>query len=176
MDAVNKVTRFNRTTTLVYVNAIILLPFIILAFSGLLIQHSYHLEHMADTTVVLGMNRYGWLLLHKITAVISVAGVSVHVFLHINWLKAVFLKKLYKNPNRKIKITLWLLILSVFTALTGLYPWLLAPTAHIRHDFIEIHDKTGIILSILFIMHIVNHWKWIKHNLFSSRAKICHFN
>jgi len=60
-------------------------------------------------------------------------------------------------------IILWLLILTVVTALTGIYSWLFAPTAHARHDFIEIHDKTGIILAILFIFHFINHWKWFTH-------------
>ncbi len=160
----NRITRFKKSTALVYVNSIIFLPFILLAFSGLLIQHSYNLEHMADSAAVLGLNRYEWLLFHKITALISFAGVSVHVSLHMNWLKAVLLKKLYKKPNLSIKITLWLLILTAATALTGFYSWLFAPTAYARHNFIEIHDKAGIILTILFILHILQHWKWIIHS------------
>lgn len=171
MEVVNKVIRFNKSSALVYVNAVIFFPFVLLAFSGLLLQHGYHLEHKADTAVVLVMDRYGWLLLHKITAVISVAGVSVHVFLHMNWLKAVLRKKLYKKPHRNIQITLWLLILAAATALTGIYAWLLAPTAQVRHDFIEIHDKTGILLGILFILHKLNHWRWITNTFSGIRGK-----
>lgn len=170
MDIINKAARFKKSTALIYVNAIIFFPFLILAFSGLLLQHSYHLEHMAGTVSVLGLNRSGWLLLHKITAVLSAAGVSMHVSLHMNWLKAVFLKKLYKKPNWNIQITLWLLILAAVTILTGIYPWLFAPTAQIRHGFIEIHDKMGILLAILFILHKLNHWKWIIRTISSIRG------
>lgn len=171
MDIINRAARFKKSTALIYVNAIIFFPFLILAFSGLLLQHNYHLEHMADTVSVLGLNRSGWLLLHKITAVLSAAGVSLHVSLHINWLKAVFLKKLYKKPNRNIQITLWLLILAAATILTGIYPWLFAPTAQIRHNFIEIHDKIGILLAILFILHKINHWRWFTHTFSHIRGK-----
>lgn len=148
--------------TLFYVNSITFLPFILLAFSGLLIQINYHAGHLTDTAVVLGLNRYGWLLLHKITAVISIIGLSAHLFLHVGWLKAVLLKKLYKKSRRNTKITLWLLISAVATALTGIISWLLAPAmVYARHSIIEIHDKIGIILIILFVLHIVNHWKWL---------------
>ena len=112
--------------------------------------------------MVLGLNRYGWLLLHKITAVISIIGLSAHLFLHVGWLKAVLLKKLYKKSRRNTKITLWLLISAVATALTGIISWLLAPAmVYARHSIIEIHDKIGIILIIIFVLHIVNHWKWL---------------
>ncbi len=171
METINKVTRLKKSTVFFYLDAIIFFPFVIMAFSGLLIQHSYHLEHLADTVSVLGLNRSGWLLLHKITAVMSMAGLSIHVSLHMNWLKAVLLKKLYKKPNRTIKITLWLLFLTTVTALTGFYAWLIAPTVHVRHDYIEIHDKIGIILSILFILHIINHWRWIIHTFSDIRGK-----
>jgi hypothetical protein len=164
LSTVNNVNKLKKSTIFFYVNAIIFLPFVLLALSGLLIQINYHAGHMADTAVVLGLNRYAWLLLHKITAVISIIGLSIHIFLHMGWLKAVFFKKLYKKPNWNTRITMWLLILTVATALTGIIPWLLAPAkAHARHSFIDIHDKIGIILIILFVLHIINHWKWITY-------------
>lgn len=164
MSTIIKVKTPKKSTTFFYVNTIIFFPFILLALSGLLIQFNYHLGDMADTAVVLGLNRYEWLLLHKITAVISIIGLSVHLFLHMSWLKTVFFKKLFKKSSRTIKITSWLLILAVATALTGIISWLLAPAmTHTRHSAIEIHDKLGILLIILFVLHIINHLKWITY-------------
>ncbi len=164
MSTIIKVNKTKKSTIFFYVDTIILSPFILLAISGLLIQINYHAGEMTDTAVVLGLNRYEWLLLHKITAVISIIGLSIHLFLHMSWLKTVLLKKSYKKPNRNTKITMWLLILAVATALTGIIPWLLAPaTSHARHSVIDIHDKIGIILIILFVLHIINHLKWITY-------------
>ena len=164
MITIIKVNKPKKSTTFFYVNTIIFLPFVLLALSGLLIMINYHAGQMTDTAVVLGLNRYEWLLLHKITAVISIIGLSVHLFLHMSWLKTVLMKKLHKKLNQNTKITMWLLILAVATALTGIISWLLAPAiAHSRHSVIEIHDKMGIILTILFVLHIINHLKWITH-------------
>lgn len=172
MGAIKEVYKSKKSTTFFYINAFILMPFVLLALSGLLIQINYHAGHMADTAVVLGLNRYGWLLLHKVTAVISIIGLSIHIFLHMGWLKAVLLKKLYKKPNRNTQTTMWLLILTTVTTLTGIISWLSAPaTAYERHSIIEIHDKIGIFLIILFVLHIINHWKWITYTFSDIRKR-----
>ncbi len=127
MSTIIKVKKPKKSTIFFYVDTIIFFPFILLALSGLLIQFNYHHEDMADTAVVLGLNRYGWLLLHKTTAVISIIGLSIHIFLHMGWLKAVFFKKLYKKTNPNTRITMWLLILTVATALPASSPGCLLP-------------------------------------------------
>ncbi len=172
MSTIIKVNKTKKSTIFFYVDTIILSPFILLAISGLLIQINYHAGEMTDTAVVLGLNRYEWLLIHKITAVISIIGLSIHLFLHMSWLKTVFLKNSYKKPNRNTKITLWLLILAIATALTGIISWLLAPAmTHARHIAIDIHDKIGIILIIIFVLHIINHWKWITYTFSDIRKR-----
>ncbi|MCL5057624.1 MAG: hypothetical protein M1130_06435, partial [Actinobacteria bacterium] len=62
--------------------------------------------------------------------------------------------------NKNAKITVWLLIAFITASLTGIISWLILP-AHARLGAIEIHDKIGIILSVLFIFHFVNHRRWI---------------
>ncbi|MFZ5597025.1 MAG: DUF4405 domain-containing protein [Bacillota bacterium] len=154
----------NKSNTNFYIDLLIFFPFIILAFSGLLIQINYHAGGLSSETTVLGLNNSGWLNLHKMTAVISLIGIAIHVFLHAGWIKMVFKKK--KASGKNAKITLCLLIFFIIVSITGLIPWIFMSVAsHARFIAIEFHDKIGIILTVLFIFHLVNHRRWIARKI-----------
>lgn len=133
------------------------------AFSGLLIAIYYHAGDLLDKATVLRVNSSGWLYLHKLTAVISLLGITIHVLLHTSWIKMLFKKKTLRSANKTTKITVSLLIAFIATSLTGIICWLTLP-AHVRleaFEIAEIYEKIGIILTVLFIFHFVNHWRWI---------------
>lgn len=137
-------------------------PFIFLAFSGLLIAIFYHAGGHLDQATVLGVNRSGWLYFHKLMAVISLLGITIHLYLHTGWIK-MLLKKKILGSAKTTKITVLLLIVFLAVSLTGIFCWMFLPD-YIRPEkfgIIEIHEKIGITLIILFIFHLINHWQWI---------------
>lgn len=150
----------NKSNINFYTGLLIFFPFIFLAFSGLLIEINYHAGGLLDEATVLGVNRNGWLYLHKIASVISLLGITIHIFLHAGWIKMLFKRKTLRSANKNAKVTVWLLIVFITASLIGIISWLILPE-HAHHGAIEIHDKMGIILTILFIFHFVNHWRWI---------------
>lgn len=160
----------NKSDINFYTELFTFFPFIFLAFSGLLIQINYHVGDLLDEATVLGVNRNGWLYLHKIASLISLLGITIHVFLHTGWIKMLFKRKTLRSANKNTKITVWLLIAFITTSLTGIISWLILP-AHARLGAIEIHDKIGIILTVLFIIHLVNHWRWLARK-FSNKLNI----
>ena len=158
-----------KSTIKFYIDLLIFFPFVLLALSGLIIQINYDIGDIKDTATFLRLNRYEWLLIHKISAVISTIGISIHIFLNIAWIKMVLLKKTYKRFNGNTQITIWLSIIAITSTITGLIPWLFL-SKEARHTIIEIHDELGIILTLLFILHLFKHWKWIA-NKFSDISK-----
>lgn len=132
-------------------------------FKGLLIQVEYHMGNhgnMAINDKVAGLNYSGWTVVHKISIVVFSALVIYHVFRHWKWYKTVILKKLI-NKNRQVLI---LSALFILVAITGFIPWLIElmkGNKLIRKDFIEIHDKLALVLSVYLILHILKKWKWL---------------
>ena len=72
-----------KSTINLYIVLFVFLPFVLLVLSGLIIQINYHIGDIKDTVTVLGLNRYEWLHIHKISALTSIIGISIHVFLNI---------------------------------------------------------------------------------------------
>lgn len=161
------IKKSNKSTVNFYTELFSFPPFIFLAFSGLLIAICYHAGDLLDEATVIGVNRSGWLCLHKIASVIALLGITIHVYLHTGWIKMLFKKKTLRRANKTTKITVLLLIAFIAASLTGITCWLILP-AHVRLDtfeIIEIHEKIGIVLTVLFIFHFVNHWRWIAGKL-----------
>lgn len=90
----------NKSNINFYTGLFIFFPFIFLAFSGLLIQINYHAGGLLDEATVLGVNRNGWLYLHKIASLISLLGITIHVFLHTGWIKMLFKRKTIRSANK----------------------------------------------------------------------------
>lgn len=89
-------------------------------------------------------------------------GITIHLFLHTGWIKILLKKKIFGSA-KTTKITVLLLIAFFAASLTGIFCWLTLP-AYMRlekFEIIEIHEKIGIILTVLFIFHFINHWRWI---------------
>lgn len=51
----------------------------------------------------------------------------------------------------------------VITSLTGILSFIfnIAGQYQIRFHFMEIHDKLGIILAVIFLIHFIQHFKWM---------------
>ncbi|MCK9613828.1 MAG: DUF4405 domain-containing protein [Bacteroidales bacterium] len=145
-----------------WINLISLLPVSLLAFTGLLIQLNYHMKRYNDSCAVWGLDRADWLILHKACAVISIITILLHLYLHWNWLKMAFTKRRLKNGTRVKKNSLWLSIIFLLATITSIISWFFIEDKLQAKHVIEIHDKLGIVLSILIIVHLIQHFSWIK--------------
>jgi hypothetical protein len=147
------------------VNLANLLPCLLLAFTGLVLQLQYHMHHLPAEATVLGLQKDAWLLLHKVFAVMSLAGVAIHCLLHRKWIAAAARRRLQRKPAAS-RISWYLLLVSIPTALTGMASWLLTEAGgHGRFMLVEIHDKLALVLAMLFILHFVTRTGWMARTL-----------
>ncbi|MBN1533777.1 MAG: DUF4405 domain-containing protein [Spirochaetes bacterium] len=150
------------------VNMANLLPFLLLAATGLVLQSEYHLHRLPCCTPVLGLQKGGWLLLHKLFAVVSLAGCTLHCLLHRRWIAAAFRRRMQRRtvPSR---ITRYLLVVSIPTALTALVSWFFLGPGHGRFMLVEIHDKLALVLTILFLLHLATRTGWMVQTMAALR-------
>jgi hypothetical protein len=142
------------------INLISFFPVLVLALSGLIIQFHYHMKGYPDHYEVWGFDRTHWLLLHKVCAVTCVLLILLHLYLHWNWLKMALTKRRLTSGKRIKKNSLWLSIVFMLATLTSVLSWLIIDDPLPAKHIIEIHDKLGIVLTILLINHIIQHFNW----------------
>ena len=142
-----------RTRARLYANLISLVPFLALMASGLVLQVEYHLHHVPDTAPAFGLDRHGWLALHKTAAVISLACMAHHCAHHWRFIASVTKKKLYRKKISRAMVSYYLFIIFIPTALTALVSWLFL-TGHARFMIVEIHDKLALLLTAVFLTHL----------------------
>ncbi len=143
------------------INLGLLFAGLIVVISGLLIQIKFHMGNhgMMDLNRVFWkLNKTEWSLFHKIAVIVFTFFVAYHIQLNRKWFKAVITKKLMA----KNKATVTLSIVFLLVALTGYLSWFIQAVhdAPLNNTLIEIHDRIGLILIILFIIHIHNRLKW----------------
>lgn len=144
------------------INSGLLLNACFAAYSGFLIQFSYHIGRHGEidfNKTVLNINYWGWSNIHKITITILSAFMIFHIVQHWTWYKTVIKKKLIaKNKQVIILSTVF-----IFVAITGYIPWIIDVTGNNEmagRFFLEIHDKLTIILSALLILHVAKRLNW----------------
>ena len=143
-----------------YVNLAALAPFMITIATGMVIQIQYHMHHLPDTALVLGLGRHGWLTLHKVSAVISLACILHHCAHHWRLIVTVTKKKLYLKKMSAGIISYYLFLVFVPTALTAIASWLFLQ-GHARFMLVEIHDKLALLLIVIFAVHLVSRAGWM---------------
>lgn len=145
-----------------YLNLLNFFPFVILAVSGLIIQIEYHIHELPDAYVVSGLNRSGWLLIHKISSVISFAGIVLHCIMHRKYIVTVTKKILNRKNKPKILLSYYLLIIYIPASLICLFTWIfLNHEDTLRHTLIEVHDKLTILLIIFTAVHLIQRAGWM---------------
>jgi len=142
-----------------YLNLFNLASFFLLAITGLVLQVNYHMHHLPNGHQVLGLNRHGWLLLHKLSAVMSLAGITVHCLLHRRYIASATRIILARRSLSKVLSSYYAVVLYVLSSLTALIPWIFFDQGHGhgggRH-FVEIHDKLALLLIIVTAAHIIS--------------------
>lgn len=149
----------------IIVNSLGLIIFFGVTISGWIIQAKYHAGRLSSDTFTMGFNKENWVDLHKVTSVIMVLIIFLHLIINKKVVKSFFNTKIWKNSV--IKTSFIILMLSLILILTSFLTWFIIPkSSHLNKGIIEIHDKFGILLSITFIFHFKQHWKWIKMKIF----------
>jgi ferredoxin len=147
-----------------WINISSLLPFILLMSSGIILQANYHFARKPDYYEVFSLNRSDWLLLHIIFALISTPIIIIHLALHFKWIKNLFKNKFSSKGNKIVRTSKILLVLYFFTVITGLVPWIFIEDPHGKRMLIELHDKITLGIIIYFILHFIQHFKWLVKN------------
>jgi Domain of unknown function (DUF4405) len=146
----------SKSTLNCYVDIISFLPFLISLFTGVILL-KYH-SGEAYLTEIFSLNGYAWMLIHKVSSVITISIITIHLFLHLNWLKKLFLGKLNsknKTPN------IILLVLFLLTVITAFFSWLIFDDTEIANTLRGIHNKLGIVLIVFFVIHIKHYFTWV---------------
>lgn len=149
----NKVSKATRNY---YVDIISLIPFLLMIGTGI-IMLIYH-TGKAYCTKTLSIDGNTWLIIHEFFSVLSFILVVIHLIIHIDWLKNIFLKK---SSNKYKGINITLLIVFSLTALTALSSWLIVSNTEVSEGLRGAHNKLGLLLIIFFSIHITNYFKWL---------------
>ncbi len=152
----------NSVKTNFYLDLANIIPFIMLIYTGLLLQGEYHMHGQPDWYRVWGLDRSGWLLLHKISAVISLTGITAHCLLHRKVITAT-VKRIFKSNSRtKVLLSFYLLLVYIPASLTALVAWAMFKNGDsARFLLLEVHDKLTLLLIILAVVHFATRLRWI---------------
>jgi hypothetical protein len=145
-----------------YLNLLNIIPLLIVVITGLILQIKYHMHIIPDDYLILGLNRSGWLLLHKIWAIISLTGIIVHCIVHWQFIAATT-KNIF-NQKSKISLLSSYLLLVIYTPtfLTSMGSWIfLNDKDSARYTLVEIHDKLALLLIIIIVVHVISRFGWM---------------
>jgi hypothetical protein len=125
----------------------------------------------------LGVSRSVWLAAHVCLGVVSLAGIVLHIVMHRGWLKALRGRPLSGmseklRANRVVDRIMWFTYIA--TNVFGVMAWAL----HMGDDIYivrvpdRLHVVFGVACTILMVVHLALHWKWIA----STTRRFIHVN
>jgi hypothetical protein len=134
------------------------------------------IPHKLDI-VFLGFARSVWVAAHICFGVVGLAGVVMHIIRHWGWLKALRGRPLNGMPkkvraNRVVDRIVWITFIA--TNFFGALAWAI----HFGDDITivsvpdRLHVVFGTVWTILMIVHLALHWKWIA----STTRRYIHVN
>jgi hypothetical protein len=146
-----------------WLDVTIFVAFLITTITGFIIW--LVIPHKLDI-VFLGFSRSVWVAAHICFGVVGLAGIVIHIVRHWSWLKALRGRPLSGMPeklraNRVVDRIMWIAFIAtnVFAAIA----WAL----HFGDDIYivsvpdRLHVLFGVAWTILMIVHLALHWKWI---------------
>jgi hypothetical protein len=148
--------------------------FLITTITGLLLW--LVIPHKLDI-VVIGFSRSAWVAAHICFGVVGLAGIVIHIVRHWGWLKALRGRPLNGMPeklrtNRIVDRIMWITFIT--TNVFGAIAWAL----HFGDDIYivrvpdRLHGMFGVAWTILMVVHLALHWKWIA----STTQRYLHVN
>ena len=126
--------------------------------------------------IFLGFSRSGWIAAHICFGLLGLAGIVNHIIRHWGWLKALRGRPLRGMPeklraNRIVDRIMWITFIA--TNGFGAIAWALQVGADIYIVRFpgRLHVLFGVACTILMIVHLALHWKWIV----STTRRTIHF-
>lgn len=149
----------SRGKTRFYIYTIAFLPYILLLSSGVIMLY-YHTGAPKEALII-AQDGYFWLAFHKTVSMVCTPFILLHLFVKTNWVKTFFLFKL----KGKFKTSNIVLFLAYFICLfTAIGSWLIFSDDEIASSLRGVHNKIGILLIVVFCIHIWNYrWVIINH-------------
>lgn len=146
-----------------WLDVTIFVAFLVTTITGFLLW--LVIPHKLDI-VFLGFFRSVWVAAHLYLGGVVLAGIVIHIARHWSWLKALRGRPLREMPerlraNRIVDRVMW--ITYIATNLSGAIAWALhfGDANYVVRAPDRLHVVLGIALTILTIVHLVLHWKWI---------------
>ena len=141
----------------------IFVAFLITTITGFVIW--LVIPHTVDVTFP-GFSRGGWVAVHIGFGVLGLAGIVIHIVRHWGWLKALRGRSLREMPaklraNRVVDRVMWMIFIAA--NLCGAIAWVLhfGDEIYIVRVPDRLHVVFGVVWTILMIVHLALHWKWI---------------
>ncbi len=144
----------------------ILILFTALAYNGMLLQVVYHIGERGPNFTVMGLDRNGWLVIHKILSVLSAVGIGVHIKLHWSRIRAETRKGLFIRRSLSKNSSYYFFIAYGISGILGFISWafnnnIVGNHPFLQHALVEIHDKVAFVLIFLFAFHLKNGFRWM---------------
>jgi hypothetical protein len=118
--------------------------------------------------VFLGFSRSAWVFTHICSGVVGLAGNVIHIARHWGWLKALRGRNIRGMPeklcaNRVVDRVMWITFIT--TNVFGAIAWALhfGDNIYIVRVPDRLHVVFGVTWTILMIVHLALHWKWIAY-------------
>lgn len=148
--------KVSKSKTRFYIYSIALLPYILLLTSGVIMLY-YHTGASYESTFW-GQDGNFWLAFHKYTMIVTTPLILLHLFVKTKWVKNFFLFK----QKGKFKISNTVLFIFFLVCLfSSLSSWIVFDNSDIAILLRGIHNKFGILLIIVSLIHFGNYWKVI---------------
>jgi len=153
------------------VDVVVLVAAFLTFVSGLVLFFDFHVGKGASRTSALGLTRLTWLNIHRLPALIVVAGIGFHIAL--NWKGFVARLRHSFSRERKNRAVSELILYVTFAtvAMTGIVVWLfvlgsaplegpvpLGQPHPIRHQLVDIHNIVGLVALALTVHHVGHRW------------------
>lgn len=133
-----------------------LVSFLIVTFTGSVIQIQYHMHGLPEAYSAMGFDKTGWAQLHKASAITFFAGLAVHCSLNRGFFATSTRRIFHGKPYPFLSHSYLLFLVSVATCLTAMMSWILFGSEELaRIALVETHDRLGWLLIIFGLIHLI---------------------
>lgn len=170
----------NKTKANFWLDMVLLTLFATTAITGLLLWLIVPGGRDNQGLTFLTLTHYDWNEIHVWAGIGMLIGSMVHLVWHWQWISCIA-DRIFGKVAQQARLNFWLdVLLFTFFLLvnvSGLLVWFVLPSggfqggrnpfynmtilALTRQDWRDLHLWTGVTLTIVLIVHLVLHWRWI---------------